>query len=140
MLAVVFIRFIMKNLFNHFRNSILAVFFTSLIPLLLCFYDIEFSKLVLLIFCFLPILLLLDFCLWIVFYKKEIEKEFIDLELLQKALNDEKNRIPEVTKEQRINLTYGRRNITANVSWLDAGGGNNPQTLNYKLIIQVQNE
>lgn len=108
MLAVVFIRFIMKNLFNHFRNSILAVFFTSLIPLLLCFYDIEFSKLVLLIFCFLPILLLLDFCLWIVFYKKEIEKEFIDLELLQKALNDEKNRIPEVTKEQRINLTYGR--------------------------------
>lgn len=56
----------------------------------------------------MPILLLLDFCLWIVFYKKEIEKEFIDLELLQKALNDEKNRIPEVTKEQRINLTYGR--------------------------------
>ena len=98
----------MKNLFNHFRNSILAVFFTSLIPLLLCFYDIEFGKLVLLIFCSLPILLLLDFCLWIVFYKKEIEKEFIDLELLQKALNDEKNRIPEVTKEQRINLTYGR--------------------------------
>ena len=80
----------MKNLFNHFRNSILAVFFTSLIPLLLCFYDIEFGKIVLLIFCSLPILLLLDFCLWIVFYKNEIEKEFIDLELLQKALNDEK--------------------------------------------------
>ena len=99
MLAVVFIRFIMKNLFNHFRNSILAVFFTSLIPLLLCFYDIEFGKLVLLIFCSLPILLLLDFCLCIVFYKNEIEKEFIDLELLQKALNDEKNRIPEVPKE-----------------------------------------
>ena len=110
MLAVVFIQIIMKNLFNHFRNSILAVFFTSLISLLLCFYDIEFGKLVLLIFCSLPILLLLDFCLWIVFYKKEkeIEKEFINLELLQKALNDEKNRIPEVPKEQRINLPYGR--------------------------------
>ena len=108
MLAVVFIQIIMKNLFNHFRNSILAVFFTSLIPLALCFYDVEFGKLVLLIYCCLPILLLLDFCLWIVFYKKEIEKEFIDLELLQKALNDEKNRIPEVPKEQRINLPYGR--------------------------------
>ena len=99
----------MKNLFNRFINSILAVFFTLLIPLLLCFYDIEFCKLVLLIFCYLPILLLLDFCLWIVFYKKEIEKEFIDLELLQKALNDEKNKIPEVPKEQRINLPYGRQ-------------------------------
>ena len=98
----------MKKLFNHFRNSILAVFFTSLIPLLLCFYDIEFGKLVLLIFCSLPILLLLDFCLWIVFYKKVIEKEFIDLLFLLKALNDEKNRIPEVPKEQRINLPYGR--------------------------------
>ena len=83
-------------------------YYQKLIPLLLCFYDIEFGKLVLLIFCSLPILLLLDFCLWIVFYKKEIEKEFIDLELLQKALNDEKNRIPEVPKEQRINLPYGR--------------------------------
>ena len=30
--------------------------------------------------------------------------------------------------------------IIANGSWLDAGGGNNPQTLNYKLLIQVQNE
>ena len=99
----------MKNLFNRFINSILAVFFTLLIPLLLCFYDIVFCELVLLIFCSLPILLLLDFCLWIVFYKKEIEKEFIDLELLQKALNDEKNKIPEVPKEQRINLPYGRQ-------------------------------
>ena len=108
MLAVVFIRFVMKNLFNHFRNSILAVFFTSLIPLLLCFYDIDFGKLVLLIFCSLPILLLLDFCLWIVFYKNEIEKEFIDFELLKKALNNEKNKIPEVPKEKRINLPYGR--------------------------------
>ena len=102
----------MKNLFNHFRNSILAVFFTALIPLVLCFYDIEFAKLVLLIFCALPVLLLLDFCLWIVFYKDEIEKEFIDLELLQKELqkelNKEKNKIPEVPKEQRINLPYGR--------------------------------
>ena len=98
----------MKNLFNHFRNSILAVFFTALIPLVLCFYDIEFAKLVLLIFCALPVLLLLDFCLWIVFYKDEIEKEFIDLELLQKALNKEKNKIPEVPKEQRINLPYVR--------------------------------
>ena len=89
----------MKNLFNHFRNSIFAVFFTSLIPLSLCFYDIEFGKLVLLTFCTLPILLLLDFCLWIVFYKNEIEKEFIDFELLQKALNNEKNKIPEVPKE-----------------------------------------
>ena len=108
MLAVVFIRFVMKKLFNHFRNSILAVFFTLLIPLLLCFYDIDFGKLVLLIFCSLPILLLLDFCLWIVFYKNEIEKEFIDLELLKKALNNEKNKIPEVPKEKRINLPYGR--------------------------------
>ncbi len=83
----------MKNLFNHFRNSILAVFFTSLIPLAFCFYDIKFGKLVLLIFCVLPLLLFLDFCLWIVFYKKEIEKEFIDLELLQKALNDESAKI-----------------------------------------------
>jgi len=98
----------MKKLFNHFRNSILAVFFTSIIPLALCFYNIEFGKLVLLIFCALPVLLLLDFCLWIVFYKDEIEKEFINLELLQKALNNEKNKIPEVTKEQRINLPYGR--------------------------------
>ena len=29
--------------------------------------------------------------------------------LLQKALNDEKNRIPEVPKEQRINLPNGRQ-------------------------------
>ena len=91
----------MKNLFNHFRNSILAVFFTNLIPLALCFYDIEFGKLVLLIFCCLPILLLLDFCLWIVFYKNEIEQEFIDLDLLRKALEEAKNKIPYVSKEKR---------------------------------------
>ena len=30
--------------------------------------------------------------------------------------------------------------IAANASWLDAGGGNNPKTLNYKLLIQIQNE
>ena len=83
----------MKNLFNHFRNSILAVFFTAIIPLALCFYDIEFGKLVLLIFCALPVLLLLDFCLWIVFYKKEIKQDFLDLHLLQKALNKYKNNI-----------------------------------------------
>ncbi len=99
----------MKNLINHFRNSILAVFFTALPALCLIFYDVEFVKLVLLIFCALPVLLLLDFCLWIVFYKDEIEKEFIDLELLQKTLNNEKNKIPEVPKEQRLNLPYGRQ-------------------------------
>ena len=65
----------MKNLLNHFRNSILAVFFSALVPLFLCLYDIKFAKLVLLIFFTLPILLLLDFCLWVVFYKEKIEKE-----------------------------------------------------------------
>ena len=30
--------------------------------------------------------------------------------------------------------------MSYNGSWLDTGGGNKPQTLNYKLIIQVQNE
>jgi hypothetical protein len=108
MLAVVFIAQNMKNLFNHFRNSILAVFFTALFPLLLCIYDIEFFKLVLLVLFSLPILLFLDFCLWIVFYKDEIEKEFIDLELLKKELNKEKNKIPEVPKKERLNLPYGR--------------------------------
>ncbi len=76
----------MKNLFNHFRISILTVFVTALPSFILCFYDIEFVKLVLLIFCSLPLLLFLDFCLWIVLYKEEIEEEVIDLELLQKAL------------------------------------------------------
>ena len=32
------------------------------------------------------------------------------------------------------------RSLATNGSWLDAGGGNKPQTLNYKLLIQVQNE
>jgi len=62
---------IMKNLFKHFRNSILAVFYTALMSLALCFYDILFCKLVFLIFLTLPILLFLDFCLWIVFYNKK---------------------------------------------------------------------
>ena len=83
----------MKNLFNHFRNSIVSVFFTALVPFILCIYDSEFAKLVLLILCCLPILLFLDFCLWIVFYKNEIEKQFLDLDLLQKELNKYKNNI-----------------------------------------------
>lgn len=32
------------------------------------------------------------------------------------------------------------RSIGGNVLWLDAGGENKSQTLNYKLLIQVQNE
>ena len=108
MLAVVFIRFIMKNLFNHFRNSILAVFFTALIPLLFCIFDKDAIYLVLLVLAGLPILLLIDFLIWIVFYKKENEIEIPDLDLLLKELDKEKNKIPEVPKEQRINLPYGR--------------------------------
>lgn len=61
----------MRNLINHFRNSILAVFYTALVPLALCIYDIIFFKLVFIIFLALPILLFLDFCLWIVFYNEK---------------------------------------------------------------------
>lgn len=98
----------MKNLINHFRNSILAVFFTALPALCLIFYDVEFVKLALLILSVLPLLLFLDFCLWIVFYKEDKEEDIIDLELLQKELNKEKNKIYEVSKEQGL-LPYGRQ-------------------------------
>ena len=94
MLAVVFIRFVMKNLFNHFRNSILAVFFTALIPLLFCVFDKDAIYLVFFVLAGLPILLLIDFLLWVVFYKKENEREIPDLDLLLKELDKEKNKIP----------------------------------------------
>ena len=79
-------------LFNLFKNSILAVFFTALIPLLLSVFDFIFFRLVLLILCCLPLLLVLDFCLWIIFYKNEIEEDFVDLDLLIKALNEEQQK------------------------------------------------
>ena len=99
----------MNNLLENFRNSILAVFFTALIPLLFCIFDKDAIYLVLLVLAGLPILLLIDVLIWVVFYKKENEIEILDLDLLQKELNKEKNRIPEVPKEQRLNLPYGRR-------------------------------
>ena len=98
----------MNNLLENFTNSILAVFFTALIPLLFCIFDKDAIYLVLLVLAGLPILLLIDFLIWIVFYKKENEIEIPDLDLLLKELDKEKNRIPEVPKEQRINLPYGR--------------------------------
>lgn len=82
----------MSKLFNHFRNSFLTVFFTSLIPLALSFYDVDFCWLALLIFSYLPVLFLLDVCLWFFSDKNDTDKEPLDLELLQKELNKFKNK------------------------------------------------